>query len=313
MIRKVYTWWSAFVIPVIQDYKYMDLTPISINIPLTNALCRQNIRINVPSSFTVGISTEEGIMQNAAERIARLSSQEIQELAKDIIFGQLRLVIATMTIEEINSDRDKFLAAVSANVESELKKIGLTLINVNVTDITDESGYIEALGKEAAARAINDAKKSVAERERDGSIGEANARKDQRIQVAQADAFAIEGENEVKIKIAQSNAVRRQEEAESLRQAIAAEKVAEANALKEAYMAEKEAEETRALKEKATLEADTIVKSEIEKKALEIRAEAEAEQLRRRAKGEADAIFAKLEAEARGNKEILMKQAEGPE
>lgn len=302
---------GAFVIPVIQDYKYMDLTPISINVPLTNALCRQNIRINVPSSFTVGISTEEGIMQNAAERIARLSSQEIQELAKDIIFGQLRLVIATMTIEEINSDRDKFLAAVSANVESELKKIGLTLINVNVTDITDESGYIEALGKEAAARAINDAKKSVAERERDGSIGEANARKDQRIQVAQADAFAIEGENEVKIKIAQSNAVRRQEEAESLRQAIAAEKVAEANALKEAYMAEKEAEETRALKEKATLEADTIVKSEIEKKALEIRAEAEAEQLRRRAKGEADAIFAKLEAEARGNKEILMKQAEG--
>ncbi len=142
---------GAFVIPVIQDYKYMDLTPISINVPLTNALCRQNIRINVPSSFTVGISTEEGIMQNAAERIARLSSQEIQELAKDIIFGQLRLVIATMTIEEINSDRDKFLAAVSANVESELKKIGLTLINVNVTDITDESGYIEALGKEAAA------------------------------------------------------------------------------------------------------------------------------------------------------------------
>ena len=179
---------AAFIWPIFQSYEYLDLTPISINVPLTNALCRQNIRINVPSSFTVGISTEEGIMQNAAERIARLSSTEIQELAKDIIFGQLRLVIATMTIEEINSDRDKFLAAVSANVESELKKIGLTLINVNVTDITDESGYIEALGKEAAARAINEAKKSVAEQERDGAIGEANAKKDQRIKVAQADA-----------------------------------------------------------------------------------------------------------------------------
>ena len=85
-------------------------------------------------------------------------------LAKDIIFGQLRLVVATMDIEEINTDRDKFLEAVSRNVESELKKIGLRLINVNVTDISDESGYIAALGREAAAKAINDAKKSVAEK-----------------------------------------------------------------------------------------------------------------------------------------------------
>jgi flotillin len=87
-----------------------------------------------------------------------LAPEQIQELAKDILFGQLRLVIATMTIEEINSDRDKFLDNISKNVDSELKKIGLKLINVNVTDIKDESGYIEALGKEAAAKAINEAK-----------------------------------------------------------------------------------------------------------------------------------------------------------
>ena len=91
-------------------------------------------------------------------------------MAKDILFGQLRLVIATMTIEEINSDRDKFLDNISKNVDSELKKIGLKLINVNVTDIKDESGYIEALGKEAAAKAINEAKISVAEQEKIGEI-----------------------------------------------------------------------------------------------------------------------------------------------
>lgn len=192
---------GVFIVPIVQAYQYMDLTPISINVPLTNALCRQNIRINVPSSFTVGISTEPGIMQNAAERLLGLRPQEIQELAKDIIFGQLRLIIATMDIEEINSDRDKFLAAVSANVESELKKIGLRLINVNVTDITDESGYIEALGKEAAARAINDAKKSVAEKERDGSIGQANAERDKRIEVAKADATAIEGKTRLRFRL----------------------------------------------------------------------------------------------------------------
>ena len=162
---------AAFIIPVLQAYQYMDLTPISISVDLKQALSKQNIRIDVPSRFTVCISTESGVMQNAAERLLGLKLQEIQELAKDIIFGQLRLVIATMDIEEINTDRDKFLLAVSNNVEIELKKIGLRLINVNVTDINDESGYIEALGKEAAAKAINDAKKSVAEKNRDGEIG----------------------------------------------------------------------------------------------------------------------------------------------
>ncbi len=302
---------AEFIWPVIQDFQYLDLTPISINVDLTNALSRQNIRIDVPSRFTVGISTEPGIMQNAAERLLGLKLNEIQELAKDIIFGQLRLVIATMEIEEINTDRDKFLEAVSHNVESELKKIGLRLINVNVTDITDESGYIEALGKEAAARAINDAKKSVAEQNRDGSIGQANAQKDERINVASANADAVNGENEAKAVIAQSDATRREREAEAQRRAITAENVAKAKALEESYIAEKQAEESRAQREAATQKADIIVKAEIEKQRMEIAAEAEAEVSRRKAQGEADAIYATMLAQAKGAQEILTKQAAG--
>ncbi len=302
---------AAFVWPIIQSYQYLDLTPISIAVDLRSALSRQNIRIDVPSIFTVGISTEPGVMQNAAERLLGLKLSEIQELAKDIIFGQLRLVIATMDIEEINTDRDKFLEAVSRNVETELKKIGLRLINVNVTDISDESGYISALGKEAAAKAINDAKKNVAEKERDGSIGEALAQKDQRIQVASANSMAIRGENDAKIEVANSEAVRREKAAEAMRLAIAAEKVQAAKALEEAYAAEKEAELSRSAREKATLEADVIVKAEITKREIELAAEAEAEKIRRQAAGEADAIYAKMEAQARGMQEILSKQAAG--
>lgn len=368
---------AAFIVPIIQSYQYMDLTPISINVDLRNALSKQNIRIDVPSTFTVGISTEAGVMQNAAERLLGLRLQQIQELAKDIIFGQLRLVIATMEIEEINADRDKFLVAVSNNVEIELKKIGLRLINVNVTDIRDESGYIEALGKEAAAKAINDAKKSVAEKDRDGAIGEANAKRDQRIQVAAANASAIEGENAAKVEVAQSEALRRfkeaeadtkaandakiaiaqtgrdgaigeadalrdqriqvaaanaaavegennskvaiaqsdaqrrEKEAEALKIATSAEAVQAAKAKEEAYAAQKEAENQRAELEMATQKADVIVKAQIAKQQAEIAAEAEAEVMRRKAKGEADAIFAKLEAQANGAREILQKQAEG--
>lgn len=302
---------AAFIMPIIQSYQFMDLTPISINVDLKNALSKQNIRVDVPSRFTVGISTEPGIMQNAAERLLGLRMNEIQELAKDIIFGQLRLVVATMEIEEINNDRDKFLVAVSNNVEIELKKIGLRLINVNVTDINDESGYIEALGKEAAAKAINDAKKSVAEKDRDGEIGQANAQRDQRIQVAAANALAIKGENESKIEVAQSEALRREKEAESMRLATAAEAVQAAKAKEEAYIAQQQAEQARAALETATQQADVIVKAKIAKEQAEIEAEAKAEVARRTAKGEADALFAKMEAQARGAQEILVKQADG--
>jgi hypothetical protein len=302
---------GAFVWPIIQDYAYLSLTPISIEANLTNALSRQNIRVDVPCRFTVGISTEGDSMNNAAERLLGLKPADIQEMARDILFGQLRLVIASMSIEELNSDRDKFQENIMKNVEIELKKIGLKLINVNVTDIKDESGYIEALGKEAAAKAINEAKVSVAEQDKIGEIGRAEALKETRIRTSEANAMAIAGENKAKVEVANSDADRREREAEAQRRAVAAEKVAQAKALEEAYSAERLAETARAERERASQQANVIVAQEVEKRRVVIEAEAEAEQKRVQAKGEADAIFAKMEAEAKGLYQILTKQAEG--
>jgi flotillin len=368
---------AAFIWPVIQDYAFLDLAPLSLEVELKNALSRQNIRVDVPSSFTIAISNDPGIMNNAAERLLMLSKDEIKGISRDIIFGQLRLVIATMDIEEINSNRDKFLANVSHNVEAELKKIGLKLINVNITDIKDESGYIEALGKEAAAHAINEARKTVAEKNRDGSIGEANAVQEQRvkvseanarakvgeanalqtervqvaaanaegsigeaqaqqnervqtaesvalakigeanalqnerIQISAANAKAIDGENTARIEIAESDALRREKQAEAEKRAISAEKIQAAMALQMSYEAEQEAEKRRAERDKATQYADIIIPAEIEKTRIEIEAEAQAENIRRIAKGEADAIFLKKQAEAKGLFEILTNQAAG--
>jgi flotillin len=176
---------AAFIVPVLQDYAFLDLTPFSIEVLLTSALSKQNIRVDVPAKYTVGISTEPGIMENAAERLLGLQRQDVHSLAHDIIVGQMRLVVAMMDIEEINSNRDKFLSNVIHNVETELKKIGLKLINVNVTDIKDESGYIAALGKEASAKAINEAKVRVAEQERMGEIGRTEQEKERDIKVAE--------------------------------------------------------------------------------------------------------------------------------
>ena len=308
---KCYHGGAAFIWPVIQDYRFLDLTPMTIDIKLEGALSKQNIRVNTPSTFTIGISTEPGVMENAAERLLDLDMKRVAELARDLIFGQMRVVLATMPIEEINADRDKLIENITSGVEVELKKVGLRLINVNIQDITDESGYIDALGKEAAARAINEAKVKVAEKERDGEIGSAEAERDRRVSVAQAQATAVEGENLSKIKVAQSNANRRTEEAEAERAASAAEKVKTAKALQEAYVAEEEAERQRAKREEATQSANVVVPAEIKKREVETLAEAEAERIRRTKRGEADGIRALLEAEADGQMAILSKKAEG--
>ena len=302
---------AAFVWPVLQDFQWLDLTPIPIDISLTGALSKQNIRVNTPSTFTVGVSTEPGVMENAAERLLGLNMQAIREQASDIIFGQMRVVIATMDIEEVNANRDLLIEKITNGVEVELKKVGLKLINVNIKDITDESGYIDALGKEASARAINEAKVSVAERERDGEIGSAQAERERRIEVSSAQATATEGENLAKIKVAQSDAQRREQEAEAERLAVAAEKVKSAEAFKEAYAAETQAERARADREQASQHANIVVPAEIEKMKIETLAEADAEKIRRLKKGEADGIQSLMEAEAKGTLAALQSKAEG--
>jgi flotillin len=351
----VYHGGGAFVWPVIQDYAFLDLKPMAIEVDLKGALSKQNIRLDVPSTFTIGISTEKSIMQNAAERLLGMDARGIHTLAKDIILGQLRLVIATMDIEEINSNREKLLSAVQENVETELHKIGLKLINVNITDIQDESGYIKALGQEAAAKALNDAKTSVAQKNRDGAIGSTEAHKEQRIktselnasaQIGEADAEtrtqiglaeartrsqigstqaiteqrtktaelesnAVEGENKAAINIANTTSERRVAEAEAERKAVTAKNIADAKAKEDSYKAEQMAESARAERERSSLIADQLVPAEIAKNKLIIEADAKSEQIRRIAQGEADAVFLAKEAEAKGIKEILEKQAEG--
>jgi flotillin len=313
---------GSMVWPIIQDYAFLGLTPMTIGIPLKNALSMQNIRIDVPSTFTVGVSTEPGIMTNAAERLLHLGSKEIEQMAGEIIFGQLRLTVASLTIEQINQDRESFLEAIRKNVEPELNKVGLYLINVNITDITDESNYIESIGKKAAAEAINRAKVDVAEQEKSGAIGEAEAvrereirvaenmaqsekgRKkaeaDQRIYVQGQEAEAVAGENTAKAQIAGANSELAIKEAEAMQRGEVAKRQAQAEVQKAEYHAEQE-----------RLNAAEVVKVEIERRKIEIAAEAEAERSRRTAKGRADATLLEYEAEAKGLRQLLDSKAAG--
>jgi len=234
---------GTFIVPLLQSYSYLNLEPMTIEIELTSALSKKNIRVNVPSTFTIGISTAPDIMNNAAERLLGLNDKEVANQARDIILGQMRLVIATLSIEEINQDREKFLDLVNKNVSTEINKIGLELINVNLRDITDESGYIEALGRKAAAEAINQAKVEVAEAVRSGSIGEATASREREVQVASQHAQSATGQKEAernrRIEIARLEAEGVSGEATSLRDqevAVAQQQALGVQAKKQAEM-----------------------------------------------------------------------------
>jgi len=265
----------------------------------------------VPSRFTFGIGTTGELMNNAAERLLSLTTSEIEDTAKDIIFGQLRATIATMDIEEINGDRETFESRVLENIESELIKIGLRLINVNISDITDESGYIEALGQRAAAEAINKARIEVAKQDRDGAVGSAQAVQDQRVRVADANALAVSGENMAKAIEADSQAQLRVAKAEAQRLGDATEAVKGAAAEQEGYEAERQAEAARAERDRATQFADLVVPAEIERDRITTEARGEKAKAVLDGEAEGEAIRARLAGEAEGRREILMKMAEG--
>ena len=357
---------GAFVVPLIQDFEYLSLDPMQIEIPLEGALSMENIRVSVPSVFTVAIGTDEETMNNAAIRLLGLTTKDIVKQAEDIIFGQLRQVIASMRIEEINRDRDVFLSSVQSSLEPELKKIGLVLINVNIKDITDESGYIAAIGRKAAATAIKQAEVDVAEQDKRGAIGVAEADREKliqvanaeklrdigtqealreravrlaelekerivgeqtaqyeqealvrdkergmRVQVADANAKAVFGENEAKARIAQTNADLRIQEAEAFQRAETRHREAQAAVLEAQYRAQARAAEAEAEKIEAETRAQLEAVSKAQKAKTIVDAEAEAAQRKIAAEAEAAAVFFKLEAEARGQFEILAKKGEG--
>ena len=253
---------GAFIWPLIQDYDFLDLEPIQIEIPLKAALSSENIRVNVPSVFTVAIGTEGTFMQNASIRLLGLRPDEIEAQARDIIFGQLRQVLASMTIVEINRDRDQFLANIQKSMEPELRKVGLVLINVNITDITDESGYIEAIGRKAAATAVQQATIDVADQVRKGKVGVAKAERDRDVEVAMA-----EKERDIGTKDADRERLVR---------------VAELD------------KETKVGEQTASLQRDALIADRDREKRIKV---AEADSLAVKGENEAKAVIARAEAE----------------
>lgn len=293
---------ARFVVPMIQDYAWLSLEPMQIEIPLRGALSMENIRVNVPSVFTVAVGTAPELMQNAAIRLLGLNPAEIKKQAEDIIFGQLRQVIASMQIEEINRDRESFLTNIQNSLEPELKKIGLVLINVNITDITDESGYIEAIGQKAASAAIQKARGDVAENEKNGEIRVAEANREKDVRVAEAHKVREIGTREAQ-----------REQAIRIAELEKEQRVGEERASFEREAQVKEAEQQMRVRtadaEAKAVEGENIAKAQIanSQATLQVK-QAEAFQLGETRKREAEAAV--LEAQHRAMAKAALAEAE---
>jgi flotillin len=261
-------------------------------------------------------------MQNAATRLLGLPQGDIEKLAEDIIFGQLRLTVASLTIEQVNQDRDSFLRIVFTNVDTELHKLGLYLINVNVVDITDERQYIESIGTKAAETAVNEALVETAIARSTGELGRAKADREREVGVAQNSAESEKGQKEAEVNrrifVMQQEAMGKQGEnvaAAEIADFEADLLVKQAEARKRAEVAQriaqKEIESAQYELEGERLRALEVVREEVSKQTVEIAAEAEAERQRRIAQGQADATLARYQAEAKGTKAVLEAKAAG--
>lgn len=257
---KLYHGGAAFVWPIIQGYEFLSMKPMQIDCKLTGALSAQNIRVDVPTTITVAISTDPEVMQNAAERMLGLSIEDKQNLITDVVYGQMRLVIADMTIEELNSDRDKFLSKVKDNIDTELRKFGLYLMNINISDIRDAANYIVNLGKEAESKAQNEAQANIEEQEKLGAIKIANQIKERETKVAETrkdqEVAIASTKKEQDIAIAETLKDQEISVAQADKERIS--RVAQANAEKEAQVAKAEAEKNISI-EKANTEKESRI------------------------------------------------------
>ncbi|MFV0556080.1 MAG: flotillin family protein [Lactovum sp.] len=319
---KIKTGGATFVIPILQGSQKLSLEPFAVDVDLKGALSKKNIRVNTPSTFTLAVSSSLDMLNNAARRILDLKDAALMEQSRDIILGQLRAVIAGLTIEEINADREKFEAEVFKNVSSELYKLGLDLINVNIKDITDEAGYIEAIGRKASAEAVNQANIDVSNADKYGEIGTNEARKEKEIQVSKFNTEREIGissaEKERIIRTAELAAERAEGENLAMAKQLESNKdlaVKTAKFEEDSRLAEISAQiaiqKQKAEEELEQLRAEEVSKVKAEKEKIELRAEAEKNKRIKEAEAQAQEILLYAEAEAQGINKIMEEKAAG--
>ena len=331
---------AALRVPVLEQVEYLSLNVISIPLKISRAYTKEGVPVTVEAVANVKIAGDDTSLRSAAERFLGMSTDKIKEVIFQTLEGHLRAILGTLTVEEINADRQAFAQKMTDEAAVDLKKMGVNIDILTIQQISDEQGYLDALGKKRTAEVKRDAVVGEAKAQRDAMIKSALADQEGKTKRYEADVAIAQSLRDKETKQAEFDAAVKSKKAESeqagpLATAIARQRVTEQETRidqvrkqqevlvqeQEAARKEKELQGTvvkpaEAERQAAILRAEgekqaTIIRAEATQKELEFEGAGEASKIEKVGRAEAAKVLAVGEAEAEVIKKKLLAEAEG--
>jgi len=243
----------------------LDLNTIPIEVSVTNAYSKGAIPLDVQGVANIKVSSREGLLSNSVERFLGTGPEYIQQIAKENLEANLRGVLSTLTPEEVNEDRLKFAQTLIDEADDDIKTLGLELDVLKIQNVTDQVGYLEAVGRRQTALVLKEARESEALRSAEGDEAEALNRERSELARVHADLAIAEEQNKLRVRTAELEAEAAAREAEAQ---VAGEKAK--------ATAEQELEHERIELQRRRLEADVIEPAKARRTALELQAKGDA-------------------------------------
>ncbi len=248
-------------IPVLEKVDYMDLNTIPIDVSVSNAYSKGAIPLDVQGVANIKVSSREGILENSVERFLGRDPAYIQQIAKENLEANLRGVLSTLTPEEVNEDRLKFAQTLIEEADDDIRTLGLELDVLKIQNVTDQVGYLEAVGRRRTAQVLKEARESEAMQEAEAAEAEADGRRRAELARVESDLAIAEEQNKLRVRQAELEAA-----------ALAEEERALVSGAKAKVIAEQDLELQRIQLQDRRLEADVIAPARAEKEALELKA-----------------------------------------
>ncbi|MFT7473863.1 MAG: flotillin [Verrucomicrobiales bacterium] len=255
----------AFRKPIIEQVAWMDLNNIPLEVSVLNAYSKGAIPLNVQGIANVKVSSNDSLLANSVERFLNVPHQSIAQIAKETLEANLRGVLATLTPEEVNEDRLKFSQVLIEEADDDIKTLGLELDVLKIQNVTDEVGYLDAVGRRRTADVLKSARVTEAEKQAEAEQAEAEAQQRAQIARAQADLLVVEEQNLLRVRSAELDGVAR-----------ASEEEARVKGEKAKAIAEQELELERIELEKRRLQADVVLPAQADLEARQLAAQADA-------------------------------------
>lgn len=330
---------ATLVFPFLEKVEYLDLNVITVPLATSRAYTVQGVPVSVKAVANVKIKGDDTSLRSAAERFLGMPQEQFHRLVFQTLEGHLRAILGTLTVEEINNDRQSFAQKLTTEAAGDLEKMGIGLDALTIQEISDDEGYLDALGKRRTAEVKRDAEIGQAEANRDSKIKASLALQEGEKVRLETEAQIAQSQRETEIQKAQVQAEIEAERAKANQAGPLADAKAQQQVTAEEVRVEKvrtqeqiSVQEQEVLRKEKELEATVVKQAEAERRAAVLRAqgmqeaqileaegrkqaqiataEAEAKKLEREGQGRASAIEAEGKAEAEKIRAVGLAEAE---